>query len=448
MKVIALLTCIIFVIILLIFDRKLSRVYTLSSWIPTLWLIYCATRPINQWFAPPQFIESSNIADGSATDRTILAVLIAIGCIILLSRKIDWPLIIRNHKAILLLFLYMLISILWSDYMYVSVKRWVKTSGIIIMSLVILTGPDPLEETKSVLRRIIYMLIPFSILLIKYFPFIGVTYGRWSGEPSWNGVTVGKNGLGVLCMISGLFIIWSTYCNKSTETNFLLKPFLNFFNLILLSITFILIKGPGGSFSATSTICLILGFLLLFVINKINSSIIMKRFAIKAAFLSFCLFLFFRLIDFNPVYFIADLVGRDHDLTGRDGIWEMLMPYALRQPIFGLGFGGFWLEPIRLDAKLTINQAHNGYLDVFIQVGTIGLILLFTFLLSSFNNAIKLFDIRREWGIFFFTILIISLFHNFTESSFLMSTIFIWNLTVFLSITIKPMYTIENNIQI
>jgi O-antigen ligase len=81
------------------------------------------------------------------------------------------------------------------------------------------------------------------------------------------------------------------------------------------------------------------------------------------------------------------LLFGDLTFTGRTAIWEHLVPEIARQPWLGHGFGSFWdtgatLNPIRsapasawfMQAQL-INTAHNGYLDLLIQTGIVGLAL-------------------------------------------------------------------------
>ena len=61
----------------------------------------------------------------------------------------------------------MLVSILWSDFPLVSFKRWVKTAGTVTMALVLLTDPASLEALEAIFRRTVYILIPFSVILVK-----------------------------------------------------------------------------------------------------------------------------------------------------------------------------------------------------------------------------------------------------------------------------------------
>lgn len=79
---------------------------------------------------------------------------------------------------------------------------------------------------------------------------------------------------------------------------------------------------------------------------------------------------------------------------------------------------------------MPINQAHNGYLDVFMELGIVGVILLCLCILSYFVKARMSFDIDRDWASLQIAFLAMVIVHNWTETSFLRSTILMWNLFV------------------
>ncbi|GAA1647726.1 O-antigen ligase family protein [Microbacterium flavum] len=75
-------------------------------------------------------------------------------------------------------------------------------------------------------------------------------------------------------------------------------------------------------------------------------------------------------------------LGRSSDLTGREGIWTLVWEEAIQHPIIGWGFSTPWVpsdphfEGWIVDHGQTVMQAHNMWLDVFFQLGGIGLILI------------------------------------------------------------------------
>ena len=97
---------------------------------------------------------------------------------------------------------------LWADLPIVAFKRWVKDLGNVVMVLVVLTERDPVEAAKAVFIRCGCLLIPLSVLFIKYYPELGRAYHATTGEMMFTGVAAHKNTLGVLVMVCGLFLMW------------------------------------------------------------------------------------------------------------------------------------------------------------------------------------------------------------------------------------------------
>jgi len=137
------------------------------------------SRPLAGWF----LYSSNATVMESPLDRNFIIMLSIAGFFILFKKGFNFSLIMQENKFIIFLAVYMLVSIFWSDILFISLKRWIR--GIlnpIIMSFVIFSENNAYAAMQSVLRRTIYILIPFSLCLIKYFPLYGVQYNRWKGS--------------------------------------------------------------------------------------------------------------------------------------------------------------------------------------------------------------------------------------------------------------------------
>lgn len=83
-------------------------------------------------------------------------------------------------------------------------------------------------------------------------------------------------------------------------------------------------------------------------------------------------------------------VGRDGDLTGREAIWDAVLQRAAEHPVRGWGFATPWItsDPAFanwiLDHGVSVQQAHNVWIDVYFQLGIIGVILLALMYLAYF----------------------------------------------------------------
>jgi O-antigen ligase len=77
------------------------------------------------------------------------------------------------------------------------------------------------------------------------------------------------------------------------------------------------------------------------------------------------------------------LLGRSADLTGRsEKIWTKVLQRAGEHPIFGNGFSSPWIptDPAFdhwiTDHGITVFHAHNMWLDVLMQLGVVGVVLM------------------------------------------------------------------------
>jgi O-antigen ligase len=78
---------------------------------------------------------------------------------------------------------------------------------------------------------------------------------------------------------------------------------------------------------------------------------------------------------------IFALLGRDASVTGRTPLWHEVLRVIAERPLFGHGYAGFWNDQSREVQYLWLltgwqpPDSHNGYLDVWIQIGVAGLAL-------------------------------------------------------------------------
>lgn len=434
--ILALIFCLGFVIVLLYFERRQNPTASFALWIPTVWMLICGSRPLGHWF-------ELNLSDtspeaGSPIDRYVLSTLILLSILVVYMRRVDWSSTLKNNRSLIFLYLFLGISILWSDIPDVSARRWIRLLGAIPIAMVVLSERSPLAALESIFRRVAYVLLPFSVLFIKYYPHWGVTYGRWSGLPSWKGVTLGKNALGQLCAISIIFIIWA-YLRERRGKGFLKTGFIKVTDGLILVIANFLLIGIGGAYSATSVSVLLVGTLFLLILYQ------MERTAKSISFLIiFVIFLVWILLTFYEplVSVVTEILGRDETFTGRTDMWRMTLEAAARNPILGTGFGSYWGTTGNKIAEAfggTVT-GHNGLLDVYVETGIIGIILLLGFHLGFYGRFRKEINRNFDWAVFGICFLVIGLLCNYTESLFLRSSSYYWNITIFLSIIFSGKY--------
>jgi O-antigen ligase len=312
----------------------------------------------------------------------------------------------------------MLVSILWSDIPYTSFKRWTRELGTVIMAFLPLTERDPRRAVQSVIRRTVYVLIPFSLLLIKYFPGYGVQFGRWEGERMWVGVTLQKNGLGRLCLISIFSLVW-TLIGRWRRRDTPGGHFQILAEGLVLLIALFLLIGPPGVYPATATVALGVGLATFIALVGMEKHHIFLGANLLTTIVAFIIGfgVVTVMVGGSTVGGLSSAFGRNETLTGRTDIWARLLPFFEQHPIWGYGFGSFWTPMIQEDV-FGLKEAHNGYLDVSLGLGVVGLLLTTMFLLSFSRKAQRALAHDHDWASLCICYLLMAVVHNITESSF------------------------------
>lgn len=411
----ALLLCLVFLWWLLRHDPAEKSNTSWALWVPLIWIFIIASRLPSQWFGGGQ-TESvfEALQEGNPLDRTVFAVLILLAVGILISRSFSWSNFFARNLFLTAFLLFALLSVFWSDFSFVAFKRWFRDLGAYLVILVVLTDRRPLEAVCTLLRRLCYLLIPVSLLLIKYYPQMGKQYDFWIGTSVFVGATTSKNMLGVLCLVSGIFFFWDTVTRwperKERPTRRIIV-----LNSAFIGMTLWLLHLAD---SATSRVCLLLGCVVIAAAHRksIKRNPFLLKFLIPACL---CLYMVLQ-FGFGINGALAGLVGRNSTFTGRTELWSILLGMHTNS-VVGTGYESFWLGP-RLQmiwAKFAVvNEAHNGYLEIYLNLGLIGLLLLSGFLISSYRTICRRLTPHSSFGSLSLALWTVLLFYNVTEAAF------------------------------
>jgi len=360
-------------------------------------------------------------------DRWFFTALIVLGLWFLHRKKFDWFSAVGRNPWLSLLCGLMLVSILWSNYPAVSFKRLVKSFGAIVMALLVLSEGRFIDSILTVLRRGAYLLIPLSIVVIRYFRNIGISWD-WAGETeAWVGVATSKNTLGQLAMTAVIVFVIELLRNRQAGTR-------RWIDLAYLGMSVYLLKGSDDAFSMTSVsvTAVALGTFLLAGYLRAHPALTWPLGYLVILLILGLLLSFLDLISGDSVIErVVNAVGRDSTLTGRTEIWADVLAIASRSPIVGVGFGAFWIGrlvniPWTLHFTWTLGQAHNGYLDTYLQLGWLGIICLSGLILTTVPKIGHAVKEDFEYGRFRLVFFLVILFVNLTESTFLRGDHHLW----------------------
>jgi len=412
----ALLISSVFIIYLFIRDRKLRPMPSWGVWISLFWLVIIGTRPVSSWFGLGVQIENpDDYIEGSPLDRMIFAGLEILGLYALSIRKTSFSKIVQANLWMFLFFIYWGISITWSDYSFVSLKRWIKDVGNIIMVLIILSEANPANAIRAVFARFAYIAIPLSVVLIKYFPELGRYYNRWTWDVAYCGVTTGKNALASTILVCTLSLIWQLIETIKSRTHLIDKIDLTT-RIVLILMAFWIFTIVNSS---TALIGLIIGIIILIYLSLPNARTQIWRVGTYGL-----LTIMVVLAIFVLPYIIGNvlgLTGRDLTFTGRVEIWSLVLGMPIN-PLVGTGYQSFWLGPFAEQLWDVFyfhpNQAHNGYLETYLNGGLFGTGFLFVLIFYTGFQLKDDFLKGRSHITLLMVFFLVSLIYNITEAVF------------------------------
>lgn len=405
--------------VLFFFDRDQSRV-SKALWIPTVWLFFCSSRSLGQWLGMGGMDAAANEAsaylEGNPVDRNFLIILQLIALIVLINRARKMSPILRKSWVIGLFFFYAAASMSWSEYPFVTLKHWVKGIGDLMMVMIVLTEPDIFESIKRLVTRLGVVLVPLSLLFIWYYPSLGRTHSMdWTPEAV--GVATQKNGLGELCDIFGLALLWrfrSAYNDRNDPNR----------RLRLLALGTVLAMDVWllhlcNSMTSICALCMAGAVMLLSTRPAFLRRPALVHYSIAGVFLLSLYALFFQ----SSGGLIASL-GRNPTLTGRTTVWPELIK-LVRHPLIGVGYESFWLgdrlEQVWVITQgLKINEAHSGYVEILITLGWIGAALFGLLIAIGYRNVIAAYRRDPDVGSLRIAWFLAPLITGFTEAAFRM----------------------------
>lgn len=415
MSLIATIVCIAFIGWLFALDRDREVPASVALWIPTIWLLINGSRSVSEWLHPSSEIPLSlQYSQGNPLDAAIFGALILAGILVLNFRFRRAAEVLRQNLPMVLFFCYCGLSIFWSDYQFIALKRYFKALGDLVMVLVMLTDPQPLYAIKRVFARMTFILIPVSVLLILFYPARGTAFDPVDRVTMYVGVTTFKNLLGMTCLVCGLSSLWSFM--GAWEDRQMARRSKHLLAHGLMALTALALILRCNSMTSFSCYLLAAGAM---VMSTRPWTLRKPRRIHWVVATTLLIPLFSVFIDSGLVH----ILGRKPNLTDRTVIWRAVLSMHTN-PFVGTGFESFWLgshlQSVWDLSVHGIQEAHNGYIEIYINLGWIGEFFLFAMIVAAYPRI--LVALRRvprlgQLGVGFFTA---GLIYSLAEAGFRM----------------------------
>ncbi len=309
--------------------------------------------------------------------------------------------IIADNRFILLLMGIVCFSYFWSVSPGDTFRFIIYALGTTALGLYLATR-FTLREQVDILSWNYGLMLILSILFALALPQYGVMGGVHEG--ALRGIFTHKNIFGAI-MVPGV-VIFLLKALRNERNSWIYWLFLGT-NITLLVLC--------RSTTALGTTALMLILCLIYRIFRWRYEVMIS--VILAALVAglVALFWFTAYVDADS---LLGAFGKDATFSARTLIWDLVWDKIQERPWFGYGLAAFWNELegpssyVLLAMGINVVYAHNGFLDMWLSIGLVGLSL---FLASYFSTAIKSLAWLRHsktpeglWPLLFLSYLLLS----------------------------------------
>jgi exopolysaccharide production protein ExoQ len=218
-----------------------------------------------------------------------------------------------------------------------------------------------------------------SLLVIIFFPQYGLMNRGQYGLGAWEGIYGHKNICGEAM---GLLLVPIFFVKIRSRYALLFRVFY----VALIAIIIVMSRTVGADIICASSVLLIAVMKLLTKMRRADA------FALSVLLIAAALGGAITAVAFAPD--VLSLLGKDPTLTGRTAIWGAVMMSILKKPLLGYGFKAFWqgLNGESANAILSmkwpgLSYSENGVLDLWLELGGIGVALYICVFLRAVKDA-------------------------------------------------------------
>jgi exopolysaccharide production protein ExoQ len=309
----------------------------------------------------------------------------------------------RRDKLISLITAWAILSTVWSQNPQVSLQYGLFLAMNIALAFYLLER----FSYDGILRLLVWVgaaAALASLLVIIVLPQYGLMSRGQYGLGAWEGIYGHKN---ICSEAMGLLLMPIFFAKIRSRYALLFRVFY----VVLIAIIIVMSRSVGGYIIYASSILLIAIMKLLAKMRRTDA------FALSVLLIAGALGCAITAVNFVPD--VLSLLGKDPTLTGRTAIWGAVMMSILKKPLLGYGYKAFWqglsgesINPILTMKWPGLSYSENGVLDLWLELGGIGVALYVCVFLRAVKDAA--YCLRRNaspfvmWCILMLFIVVIS----------------------------------------
>ena len=335
------------------------------------------------------FIPTSGSAeDGSAFIRSALLAFLAISMLGIIQHLGTSVKLFLRTWPVWVLLLWFLLTSHWASYPDISIRRSIAYITIYLIAVSLAVSFEHPVDFQRPLYLGLALIFLANIVAAQIIPPNDAKLGV-------NGLYAQKNGAGAIALDVIMVMTFSIALRRPL--------IIKLFSACLVIIGWAFLISTQAKTSYATAVCL--SFMI-----PVLSYLLLKPKAYMLLAAAVCALLFgVTVLVFQLMNVTLEELGKaifvDLTFTNRTFIWNAIIPEIWHHPWTGAGFGSFWatgrlLNPINarpdeffMDAKL-INEAHNGYIDITLQAGFIGLALALVVMIRSVWQLCRAISIR------------------------------------------------------
>ncbi|NEQ65030.1 MAG: O-antigen ligase family protein [Symploca sp. SIO2D2] len=376
------------------------------------------------------------VAVGNPLDPVMSLLQHGIYAATLLLMLARWKSVIRaglRDQLVWLLTGMALMSFLWSDFPDWSLKKGITTVQTTYFGLYLASRYN-LKQQLQMLAWAIGIIGIVSLLFTLAFPGAAIEAGANAG--SWRGPFVQKNVLARI-MVLGAIVFLLLALDSRKNRYWLWGGF-------GLCVLMILLTG------SKTALLLFLSVVILLPLYKALrwSDTIVVPLVITLLLVAGSIVV---LIVGNWENILLGL-GRDPTLSGRTDLWELAMELIAKRPWLGYGYQGFWqdggvAEIVWKAEGYKPPHAHNGFVNMALDFGLIGLFLFLLIIAVTYVRAIAWLRLGKTtielWPLFYVTFFFM---YNHSENTIIAHNSLFWALLASVTFSMKRLRPVEPKI--
>lgn len=274
----------------------------------------------------------------------------------------------------------LILSVLWSRDEASSIL-WLRSNGLITIGITALVLVLPTFDTVAVLKAYVRIVLAITLVAVAIEPLARIHVDPLGQSPDlrgWHGYFVHKN-------IMAAFLVFAL----ATVFAFDKHRWSKWTSVVAIGFLFVVSDSTTGRMAGLVLVAVEVWFTTNRRLTGRSSAALTASTAALVAVIGVAIG--------ASLSAIADAAGKDLTFTGRTQIWSASWNAFLRDPILGHGVNGLFGTPRTVETAMVLREIgfpaghpHNGVLDVAVQLGAVGVVLVIGVVVSTFRASLRL----------------------------------------------------------